>query len=154
MPKKIFFLFITLFYYNISLAQNQIVIDSLLKVLKSNISKNKKVDTYVRIAKAYNYADSVNKANYANKAIQLARKINYSKGKIDALLQLGVLNEQVGYFSEAKQKFKQIIKEAKSSNYLQAQAESLDELGKMMYNQGKIKQALNYYSQSINIKKN
>mgnify|MGYP001792846694 CR=1 FL=1 len=70
-------------------AQNHETIDSLLEIVESDISDKVKVNIYVKIAWEYTSTDSINNKKYADKAISLAKKINYKEGEIDALYEVG-----------------------------------------------------------------
>ncbi|MEP1782527.1 hypothetical protein, partial [Reichenbachiella sp.] len=59
-------------------------LDSLIAVLEMEISDRQRVDTYIKISEFYGASDSTKTVSYANQAIDLAKKIQYKTGEIDA----------------------------------------------------------------------
>ena len=129
------------------------VIDSLQQVLKSNISDKEKVDTYVRLAEKYSDSDSSKTVKYATKARELATKINYTKGKIEALHEIAWVNLQKGNIHIAERLFKQEIQEAEANNNLKSKAYGLNGLGILADYQGNYEKALTYHFQALEIRK-
>ncbi|WP_438423756.1 tetratricopeptide repeat-containing sensor histidine kinase [Aquimarina macrocephali] len=83
--KKIL-LFTVFIYINVfsTLAQSQVKIDSLLQLLKTEITDKEKVDIYNSIAFQYSSTDSTKTFSYANQAINLSKQLNYIEGISDA----------------------------------------------------------------------
>lgn len=151
MFRVIFLLWVFCLFVTFLSAQNQTTIDSLQKVLKSNISDKEKVDTYVEIAAEYSDSDSLKTHQYATQAIQLAEKISYPEGKIDALHEIGRWNQSLGNDKEAETIFRQIIQEAEKYQYTKGKAKGLNELGVTYEIQGKYNQALTHYLKALEI---
>lgn len=143
-----------LFCVNSVLAQNQIIIDSLLLITKTNITKTEEVDTYVRISKEYRNNDSTSAANYAYKAIELAKLINYQEGKIDGLLEVAIINAILGNYPKAIKYFEQVIKDSEVVNYQKGELLGLNGLGNINKFYGNYDDALKYLLQSLSIAEN
>lgn len=113
---------------SIGIAQNQTSIDSLLNLINTKIPPKEKVDTYVLIADEYINSDSLQTANYANKAIKLAEQIQYAEGKIDALYKIAWNIMQAGQFEKAIERYQQLVQLAQNANYPKGKALALNGL--------------------------
>lgn len=140
-----------LFSYNLLFAQNQVKIDSLEQVLQSDITDKERVDTYVKIAQAYYQSDSLQVFQYANKAIELAEKIAYQEGKIDASCELGWMNMTLGNYANTEAIFKQVIQDAQKIKYKKGIASGYDGLGFFLKKKGEYEQALDYHNKALKI---
>ena len=132
-------------------AQNQAKIDSLKQILESNISDKERVDTYVMIAGEYKNIDSLNTFQYIDKAIELANKINYPEGKIDAWYQLAWANIRLGSYTKSDELFSKMINQANLINYLNGKANGLYGLGVISWYQGDFNRALEYYLEALKV---
>ncbi len=150
---KNYFLIFLLFHSSLLLAQNQATLDSLLLVTESNISDQDKVDTYVKLAEEYRSSDSTKTYHYAQQAIQLAKKIKYPEGKIDALYLMGFLNLSKKNYQETKAIFQQIIQESEKCQYLKGKANGFNGLGYHYYNLFSYDQALDNFFKSLEVSK-
>jgi signal transduction histidine kinase len=137
----------------LSQAQNQQVIDSLLRVLDSDITEKTEVETYVSIASNYIAIDSMNSTLYANRAIELANTIGYAEGSIDALYVIGVLAYEKGSYVKAKKVFLQMLELAKKDNYKKGMADALYRIGCIKTFSGSLEQALKDLFNAIEIYK-
>ncbi len=77
---KFFCVFFLLVWAMPSFAQTDHLADSLKTALKKEISDSAKVNTYNQLANHYRYRDALQHQQYALKAIQTARPINYGHG--------------------------------------------------------------------------
>jgi len=132
-----------------SSAQNKVILDSLINIVERNISPKKEIDTYIQIANEYRESDSINTVKYAQRAINLASKINYPEGRIDALYEIGWVTMKKRDYPKAEQLFLQILTEADS---LKGKAKGLYGLGMVSRHQNKHKKALDYYFKALKIK--
>ena len=152
MNKKLtFLLFFIILYCNIIQGQNKKVVDSLETLLKTDLSTQERVDIYVKLAKQYKNSDSLNTAKYVAKAIQLAERINYKEGKVDALCEIAWATAMKGYFSEAEILYEQAIQEAELASYKIGKANGLSGVGAVGIFQGNYEKALDYHFQSLEI---
>lgn len=126
-------------------------IDSLLQLLKTDISDKKKVEVYVEIASSYQNYDSLKTAWYGNKAIELARDLNFAEGTIDPLYPIGVTTMRQGHYAEAEQLFTRMADLAITNNYQKGKAGAFYGLGWLNCYRGKYEQALNYLIRSVTI---
>ncbi len=146
--------FIVIFFCGTPIiAQEQQTIDSLLRLLETGISDKEKVDTYISIAKAYTKTDSVNTVKYADLAIELANKIEYPEGKIDARYILGKLNYNLDHFATAEGILLQVIEDAKAINYLSGQDQAFSLLGLLSRFKGNYELALDCFLKCLEINK-
>ena len=74
---------------NLASAQNQAKIDSLNKILGTDLLDKERVDIYNAIAFEYRIQDSVQTALFTDKAIKLSNEIEYPEGISDAYYNLG-----------------------------------------------------------------
>jgi signal transduction histidine kinase len=82
--------FLTLSQFLFSQQARENKIDSLLIVLKNSKQDTLTVNTFSRLSSAYYYSDSKKNFQYAQKALELATKINYKKGIALANNNLGI----------------------------------------------------------------
>ncbi len=148
--KSLLLLLFGLVSYTWANAQNQVLVDSLLQVLETNISDKEKVDVYVKIATEYRNSDSTKTYQYVNQAIQLADEINYAEGKIDALYAIGQLNLSKGNHKEAEAIFNQMTREADQYKYPKGKADGYNGLGLIYwYQQNSYEKTLDAYLKAL-----
>ncbi len=133
-------------------AQNQSAVDSMLNVLKTSISDKEAVDTYVKLAEEYRKLDSVKTYEYTHQAIQLAEKINYPEGKIDAWYAQGFMNVILGNYQKSEVLFQQMIEESEQSKYAKGKGNGYNGLGNVSLRQGNYNKALEYYLKALKIR--
>ena len=108
MKRIILFVIITL-VANQVFAQNLHKIDSLREALRTDISERQEVDIYNQIAEEYHYFDSLQVTTHTKKALQLAKKINYQEGIVNAYYFDGYMMMDNGYYPQAIKKFQQAL---------------------------------------------
>ena len=119
-----------------ALAQNQAQVDSLKKLLNTDITDQQKVTVYNALAKAYQKTDSLLITRYASRAMALAQKIHDPQGRVDAQnIQSNALYHQ-GHYTQARQMATQALQMAQKNNYPQGRAESYTHIGKTYIEQG------------------
>jgi len=132
-------------------AQNQYKIDSLKAVIAVESDKEKQVDNYNSIADLYSLNQTDSALFYAEKGLNLAKKINYKNGEADAYFQLS-------YYYDRDADVKQAIK------YLEKASNLYVEIGDSTYLTGcynnlgvyysygtKQKKSLEYFIKALNI---
>ncbi len=112
-----------------SYSQDQKIVDSLSRVLHTNISDKIKVDTYNQLAFEYRNVDSARTIDFANKAIKLAREINYIEGTIDPLFPIGLATMRKGHFPRAEEIFTSMVDLSSKSGYQKGKATGFNGLG-------------------------
>lgn len=134
----------------LGIAQNQTAIDSLLQLLKTDISDRDRVDIYVDIARNYRESNFKKVNTYGNRAIALANKIDYTEGTIDVLYYLGgaALNQEK--LPEAEQFFSKMLALAINNNN-KASAKAYYGLGRVSKKMGQTDKALEYLFESLKI---
>lgn len=154
-PLKATILIILLLFPGFGEVQTQakLMLDSLLKVLKTDISDKDKINTYIKIAEQYEATDSLNNAKYANEALKLARKINYPPGEIDALYSIAWGNLRMGHHQAAKPLFEKGLKRAQSSKDEKRASLGLNKLGLIYERLGNYQKALDYQYAALKIEK-
>ncbi|WP_299455544.1 transcriptional regulator [uncultured Microscilla sp.] len=125
--------------------------DSLQKLLKTNLTDKKRVDTYNLLAKQYQRADSLKVTQFSTKAISLAQQINYPEGICDAYYQLGYNCMVRGYFKNARQFYEKIIPLAKQVTYHKGLHQAYIGLGIHLNFQGKFPQGMEYFKKALKI---
>lgn len=133
-------------------AQSNFTIDSLNRVLETNISEIKRIDTYNAIAYEYRNQDSTKTAFFVDKAIQLSNKINYSEGVSDAYYRIGWATMNKGNYSKAIDLFNKSLITAQKSSYKKGEAVAFNGLGVVYFYKGDYPSALAQYFKSLNIK--
>jgi hypothetical protein len=95
MKKMIFCLVLNCSYSHYIFCQ-QNKIDSLEKVLKTEKEDTNKVKTLLLLGDAFQTSDPSKALNCGNQCLQLARRLNYKKGKISSLTVIGNATSNLG----------------------------------------------------------
>lgn len=141
MKQKIFFLIFSLFLLT-SNAQQKVNVDSLLNVVKTDISKEHKVDTYLKIVEQIKRTDSLKAITYLKEAKDIAERINYKKGILDAKYEEAFISNLYGKPSLALDQYTELIKNASDTKYKKI-------IGKSYFRIGLIQKDKSEYSKSI-----
>ncbi|MEO9853958.1 MAG: tetratricopeptide repeat protein [Reichenbachiella sp.] len=126
-------------------------LDSLIAVLEMEISDRQRVDTYIKISEFYGASDSTKTVSYANQAIDLAKKIQYKTGEIDAYYARVHVAMSMGHIAVAAKEFHRIVTLSKAIGYKRGEANGLNGLGATRDFQGDYSKALEYLFQSLRI---
>lgn len=148
---KGFVLLIVLFLAEKLYAQDKAVIDSLISMTQSSHSDSLKVDAYIKIARLHDASDSAKTVSYANQAIELAKRIGYKTGEIDAYYARAHVAMSMGHVDVAKKDFQLIIDLSKPIGYKTGEANGLNGLGATYDFQGDYTKALECFIQSLKI---
>lgn len=151
MHRVLYFLWVSLFIFNTTQAQNQQLVDSLLQVLNTDIALKGKVTTYLEIAEEYQNTDSSNTVKYANEAISLSNNINYHKGIINAHYTIAWVTMQFGNYNKAEYLLNNVLIESKAIDYKIGKVKAWSGLGLINYKQNIYDKALSYYFKSLSI---
>lgn len=150
--KKILVLLL-IFVINQATAQKKSVVDSLKKMLASDLSPQKRVQALNTLADEYTYVDSTIVANYAQQAIELANKIDDIKGKTEAYYTWGWSIMIKGNYPRARQFFGKVLESAQKNNYPKGQVKGYNGLGVLYKRQGYYAKALECYQKNVQVLK-
>lgn len=134
-------------------AQNPKTIDSLQKNLTTDIPVKQKVNILNLIAYEYRFSDSAKVANYAQKAITLAKTTNYPAGISDAYYHLGWITMIKVHYAQALNIYHKALQQAQKSGYAKGVANAYNGMGVTYWRQGKYHKALDFYQRSFKIRK-
>ncbi|HAS41237.1 MAG TPA: hypothetical protein DCS93_12200 [Microscillaceae bacterium] len=133
-------------------AQNTHTIDSLQKVLKTDINNQAKVNTYNRLAAAYLDTDSAKVAHYTSLVFRLAQDIGYSKGAAKAWFHLGWVNLMKGYTTEAGEHFKESLQISQKARDNDGIGTAYNGIALVYYYQSQWDKSLHYHQQALKIR--
>lgn len=107
----------------------------------------------INLGATYSWARDWNKANkYLNEALELARKLNLSYEKVNALFSLGESNFRQKNTTQAEANFLECTKMAKDIEIKDIERYCYDRLSKLYEQIGEVQKALNYHKMSVKIK--
>lgn len=132
-------------------AQNQTAIDSLSRLLQSNIPDTSKTTLYISIAAECLDTDPVKALEYCERSFQLAKQIKYDEGIGEAAGWLAYLSEQLGQIDKAIDYYQQALIVAKRTKGKKSEATIYGNLAAIYKDQGKIEEALTYNTKSLEI---
>ena len=124
-------------------------IDSLKSLISDELSERELIEIYTELAFEYTNLDSTQTAYYANKAIELAQKIDYPQGSIEALIHWAWTTLRIGNYPEAEEMFKQALFDSENINYKKGQAQAYNGLGTCYAERGDYDVALKHHQNSL-----
>lgn len=151
MKKLIVFCVLVLFGVGYAFAQNPTTLDSLDKLLKTNISNQQRADTYNKIAEEYRFSDSSKVNTFANKAINLSQQIDYPEGIADAYYFIGWVAMMRGYYSKAIVLFNKVLSISEEAVYDKGKSNAYNGLGFTHHYKNIYNKALDYYFKALEI---
>ncbi len=122
-------LFLVLCAVNWAHAQDTLTIDSLQKVLETDISDRERVDVYNAIAAEYHSQDSATTVLFADQAIGLSSQIGYPEGISDAFYHIGRVTRAKRDYPKAIELHEKALETARSASYKKGEAEASNGLG-------------------------
>jgi len=122
----------------------KLTIDSLELVLVQTKEDSSRVLLLTELAANYQFIHQGKAQKLALKAIALAEKIKFSKGKIKALTRLGEIYRGQGDYPQALEKLLNALKLARQTNNLDEEAAILSLAGVVYNNLEEFQQGLNY----------
>lgn len=149
--KKLTLCVCALLWVSYAYTQDKSSIDSLQRLLNTSVTAKKQVDIYNKIAEQYKSSDSTYTALYANKAITLAKKINYSIGIADAYYNIGWATFMTDTYAKAIELFHQTIKVSQTANYPKGIANAYSGLGLCYKFKGDFHKALEFFFKALDI---
>jgi len=129
-------------------AQDNPVVDSLLKVISLTNDNVVKADALCSIANEYKYSNPKIASTYANKAQQLSQKAKYLHGEIMAMNILAVLDQNKGNYLDALTKLKDALEIANKENDTKAIAHCFLSIGDVYSTLKSYDKAISNYEKS------
>jgi tetratricopeptide (TPR) repeat protein len=136
---------------NFSLAQEYKKIDSLLKKLASTTNDTARVWALHDLAIVYLYSNNDSSAWFAQQAMVLSKKINYTRGEIRSMNDIGNVLSITGSYSSAIEIFLSALEKSENLKDETMKATSLGNLAEAYNEQGDFKQAIRYTTGSLTI---
>ncbi|AFM03139.1 tetratricopeptide repeat protein [Bernardetia litoralis DSM 6794] len=124
-------------------------LDSLLKVIKNDISIKDKVNTYNLIANEYIPNDSLEIIKYTEQAINLAKKNNYYEGIVSAYYLRGGFYRKVRNIELAKKNYEQALSIAVENHFEEQQGDIFYQMAGILKRETKHEQAIESYKNAI-----
>ena len=150
--KLLFFLFL---FFNVYVYPQDKTLDSLFLVLKNTKNQTQQAQLYNAISNQYKYSDGTKVTEFANKALQLSRKLDNKIEEGNANLNLGNANiiqgnypKALNYFSIAKTIFEN---QSKSIEVKKGLAKALGSIGIVFSEQSNYTKSLEFYLKSVTI---
>ena len=140
----------TIFLVQVIQAQDLKKVDSLQKVLGTELSEKEKVDTYVEIAKHYYNQDSM-AFIYTEKAMALAEKANYQQGIADIHYLVGVVYRRKGDYDQALRFYQKSLETAQESDHQRGISKAYNGLGIVSFQNGNYDQSREYFLKALEI---
>jgi adenylate cyclase len=139
-----------LFTFNI-LAQEPVnsLNDSLENVISGQFPDSSKVNAYNRLVRLYLYKDPAKALSYVHKALELAKRSEYTYGTCFSNLLLGIYYKNSGDFLKAATYTFRAIRVAEENNFNQELVIGYGNLGNINYMQVNLPDALKYFEQSL-----
>lgn len=127
-------------------------IDSLYSLLKASLNESEKIEVYNQLSnQIYDNADS--SLFYAQKALELSKKINHPQHIINSLLSLSNYYQDVGDFNQSLELLFSAETIADSINHVELQGKIFNNLGNVYRNIGDWDKANDFYTRAIKIYK-
>jgi two-component sensor histidine kinase len=128
-------------------------IDSLYNISISHPEDTVRVEACLELSKIYQRINVDSAILYAQQALELARKSNYTRGEILTLNRLGVIKKNYGKFEEALRFYRQGLRLSEQVNWKSKNAAFYNNLGNVFHRNLQYDSALIYLLKSIEIKK-
>ena len=126
-------------------------IDSLNKVLRSQLPDTSRVKTLLDLAAQYYRTDLEEARSKATEAKELAEKIGYKSGLAKAYKAIGMSHYNQNNWVETLVNWKLSLETFRSINDLAGVSNILNNLGAVNFNQGDDKSALDYYLEALRL---
>ncbi len=126
-------------------------IDSLNKVLRSQLPDTSRVKTLLDLAAQYYRTDQEEARRKATEAKELAEKIGYKSGLAKAYKAIGMSHYNQNNWVETLVNWKLSLETFRSINDLAGVSNILNNLGAVHFNQGDDKSAIDYYLESLRV---
>lgn len=128
--------------------EGKILIDSLAQAILSEKNEKYKADTYNNIAKEYRKIDINFCETYANKALELSKKIKYNNGIAYSYRNLGIVSASKSNFEEALLNYDLGLKNTTSKKI---RGEIIGSIGKVYSQKSDYPKTLKYFFESLQL---
>lgn len=129
-------------------------VDSLLNCIKRSKSDTVKVNLYNEICNYYyRSGDYELEKKYAEYALDLSLKINWSKGIIDGYRNLGGAYEDFMEWDKAIENYRKSLHYSQKTGNIKGQSAAYHSLGSVWYYKAEYLKALEYYQKSLELKR-
>ncbi|WP_234111706.1 tetratricopeptide repeat protein [Chryseobacterium sp. R2A-55] len=152
MKKLIILLSILLMGFCGLTAKANLLTDKRIDSLKRVLSKTKDIYQYVDILNHLSQleidrenGDKKSALNYAKSAFSSSNKLNYTKGKADALLNIGIAEREMGNYDSALANLETLINISNKTRNIKAKAEAFDQIAHTYRTKKDEKQALKFH---------
>lgn len=149
---ELYFAFLLLLSYNSAPAQTHHTIDSLQRVLNTNINNQQKVDVYNLLANTHRKSDSAQIRRYIALAIALAKKTNYKKGLADAYGNQGTAWHAQGNYPKALTTYQQSLDIYRQVGDKKGTALGFNKIGRTYLSQSNYPKALEFFQKALGIR--
>ena len=150
--KKLVGLLIAFAALGTSHGQNQLLVDSLLQLTKSNISDIVKVDALNQLSQEYGGLDSARSHTFGNEALEMATQSDYKIGRIDALYALSRNFLLIGAYDASARYIEQVITEASEVGYEKGLANGYFAKGWLRYYRGEYDESIDFHEKAYTIR--
>ena len=134
-----------------AIAQNP-ALDNLQNSLIYTENDSNKVKALIQIAKTFQHISPDSTITYGKKALDLSDKINYLKGKSEALRYTGIGHRIKGNNKKALDYFQKALAIAKKIQNEKLIGNSLNSIAILYHNQSRYEDALNYFRESLKLR--
>lgn len=148
MKKEFFAIVIPLIFFVVSFQ----TIDSLEVALQTAQGEGK-VDILNKLYSMHHGFDPIRALEYSIRALEIANDINYSKGKVNSLNNIGIIYKNQGVFDEALEYYIESLRISTSQGYEEARAFTLNNMGTVYSLKGIHDKALIYFIESYELLK-
>ncbi len=143
--------FVTLtFSATISLSQNK-AIDSMANILKTAKEDTNKANILYDLSWEYNAIDFQKAEEYAQRLIELSRKIKYKKGEGNGYASLGASRYFQSKYPDAINFYEKSLELRKSANDKTGTGGAFNNVAMVYHKQGNYTSAINYYLEALKI---
>jgi len=153
MKKIILFIFVFFVIKNISFSQEQTLKDSLINLINLTKEPSQKVDLYNELAWELKYENFDEAFGYEQKAINISKKVKYSKGEALAFKNIGGMYYLKDDYANSFVYYDSSLVLYKELNDSVGISKVTRNMGSIMSQQGKYDEAIEYYLTSLDIKK-
>ncbi len=150
--KKCTFLVLSIFSFLGSWAQQNRINELNKLLLKHKSGDTTRVQLLSELSFLYRTINPDSTIILAQQTLDLSSKINYPKGKANAIKDLAIGNYVVGNYAKAAQLNNEALKLYKQLGDKKGEAAILNNMAIAVQNEGKFSLALNYYKQSLQLR--
>lgn len=138
-----------IFFLTVSQTCHADILDSLLNVLKTRKSDTNKVKTLIDIGWEYSYTDVKQTEPYAEQALSLSEKLNYTEGKALSFDLIGIANRSTSNYTKAIDYFRKALQIRIQLGQIEKQAKVYVNLANVYLDKADYSNADHYYNIAI-----